>query len=78
MKEHKIKALRGYKAPRVIAGRPSILTPNKLQREFTVSHPDKAWVTDITYLRTWQGWLYLAVVVDLFSRRVVSNGAKSP
>jgi hypothetical protein len=76
MKEHKIKALRGYKAPRVIAGRPSILTPNKLQREFTVSRPDKAWVTDITYIRTWQGWLYLAVVVDLFSRRVVGWSMK--
>ena len=76
MKEHKIRALRGYKAPRVIAGRPSILTPNKLQREFTVSRPDKAWVTDITYLRTWQGWLYLAVVVDLFSRRVVGWSMK--
>lgn len=76
MKEHKIKALRGYKAPRVIAGRPSILTPNKLQREFTVSRADKAWVTDITYIRTWQGWLYLAVVVDLFSRRVVGWSMK--
>lgn len=76
MKEHKIKALRGYKAPRVIAGRPSILNPNKLQREFTVGCPDKAWVTDITYIRTWQGWLYLAVVVDLFSRRVVGWSMK--
>tara|TARA_B100001057_G_scaffold445960_1_gene484062 strand:- start:4646 stop:5218 length:573 start_codon:yes stop_codon:yes gene_type:complete len=76
MKEHKIKALRGYKAPQVIAGRPSILTPNKLQREFTVSHPDKAWVTDISYIRTWQGWLYLAVVVDLFSRRGVGWSMK--
>lgn len=71
MKEHKIKALRGYKAPRAIAGRPSILTPNKLQRAFTVDRPDTSWVTDITYLRTWQGWLFLAVVIDLFSRRVV-------
>ena len=76
MKEHKIKALRGYKAPRGIVGRPSILTPNKLQREFTVSRPDTAWVTDITYIRTWQGWLYLAVVVDLFSRRVVGWSMK--
>ena len=76
MKEHKIKALRGYKTPRVIAGRPSILNPNKLQREFTVDCPDKAWVTDITYIRTWQGWLYLAVGVDLFSRRVVGWSMK--
>ena len=71
MREHGIKALRGYKAPRRISGRPSILAPNRLNREFTVDTPDQAWVTDITYIRTWQGFLYLAVVVDLYSRKVV-------
>ncbi|MFK7887468.1 MAG: IS3 family transposase [Gammaproteobacteria bacterium] len=71
MRINKIKALRGYKAPRQIAGRPSIISSNKLQREFTVDEPDKAWVTDITYVRTWQGWLYLAVVLDLYSRKVI-------
>ncbi len=76
MRIHKIKAIRGYKAPRAIAGRPSIIAPNKLQREFTVEKPDVVWVTDITYLRTWQGWLYLAVVVDLYSRRVVGWSMK--
>lgn len=76
MKEHSIKALRGYKAPRIIRGRPSIIAPNTLDREFTVDLPDKAWVTDITYIRTWQGWLYLAVVVDLYSRRVVGWSMK--
>jgi putative transposase len=76
MRTHKIRAIRGYKAPRPIAGRPSILAPNKLQREFTVAKPDQIWVTDITYLRTWQGWLYLAVVLDLYSRRVVGWSMK--
>ena len=76
MRENKIKALRGYKAPRAIAGRPSIIAPNRLQREFTVERPDHAWVTDITYIRTWQGWLYLAVVVDLYSRKVVGWSMK--
>jgi putative transposase len=76
MRAHKIKALRGYKAPRAIAGRPSIIAPNRLQREFTVAQPDIAWVTDITYIRTWQGWLYLAVVVDLYSRKVVGWSMK--
>jgi putative transposase len=71
MRVNKIKALRGYKAPRVITGRPSIIAPNRLNREFTVDHPDRAWVTDITYIRTWQGWLYLAVVLDLYARKVV-------
>jgi putative transposase len=76
MREHQIVALRGYKAPRRIVGRPSIIAPNRLQREFTVEHPDRAWVTDITYIRTWQGWLYLAVVMDLFARKVVGWSMK--
>tara|TARA_R110002096_G_scaffold223000_1_gene411946 strand:+ start:2862 stop:3665 length:804 start_codon:yes stop_codon:yes gene_type:complete len=76
MRVNKIKALRGYKAPRQIAGRPSIIAPNKLQREFTVELPNRAWVTDITYIRTWQGWLYLAVVIDLHSLKVIGWSMK--
>ena len=76
MKTHDLQAIRGYKRPRVVYGRPSIVTPNKLQRAFTVEHPDRAWVTDITYIRTWQGWLYLAVVLDLHSRMVVGWSMK--
>lgn len=76
MRAHRLKAQRGYKAPRPIAGRPSLLAPNHLNREFSVDQPDKAWVTDITYIRTWQGWLYLAVVIDLYSRRVVGWSMK--
>lgn len=76
MRENKIKALRGYKAPRVIHGRPSLLAPNRLERAFTVAVPDQVWVTDITYIRTWQGWLYLAVVMDLFSRKIVGWSMK--
>lgn len=44
---------------------------NKLDRKFVVSQPDRAYVSDITYIWTQEGWLYLAVVIDLFSRRVV-------
>jgi putative transposase len=44
---------------------------NLLDRKFEVAAPDQAWAADITYVRTWEGWLYLAVVIDLFSRRVV-------
>lgn len=76
MRENNIKALRGYKAPRVIHGRPSIVAPNTLKRAFSVASHDVAWVTDITYIRTWQGWLYLAVVVDLFSRKVIGWSMK--
>jgi transposase InsO family protein len=44
---------------------------NLLGREFDVDAPNRVWATDITYVRTWEGWLYLAVVIDLYSRRVV-------
>jgi putative transposase len=44
---------------------------NKLNRQFDVANPVQAYVGDITYLWTQQGWLYLAVVIDLFSRKVV-------
>jgi len=44
---------------------------NVLMREFEVPAPNTAWVTDITYVATGEGWLYLAVILDLFSRRVV-------
>ena len=47
------------------------IAPNVLERDFTARAPNEAWVTDITYLWTAQGWLYLAVILDLFSRRVV-------
>ena len=45
--------------------------PNVLARRFEASRPDERWVTDITYLWTHQGWCYLAVILDLFSRAVV-------
>lgn len=45
--------------------------PNRLQRQFQVERADRVWLGDITYLRTAEGWMYLAVVLDLFSRRIV-------
>lgn len=47
------------------------VAPNVLDRQFEATRPNQAWVGDITYVRTWEGWLYLSVLVDLFSRRVV-------
>lgn len=47
------------------------IAPNVLGREFTATAPDQSWVGDITYIWTDEGWLYLAVILDLFSRRVV-------
>ena len=47
------------------------VAPNVLNRDFTATEPNKKWVTDITYIPTTQGWLYLAVILDLYSRAVV-------
>lgn len=54
------------------------LFENVLNRQFNVERPDRAYVSDITYINTQEGWLYLAVVIDLFSRKVVgwSMGAR--
>lgn len=66
-----IKSVRGYKSPRYKVGKPSLVAPNQLQRQFQHDEPDQAWVTDIAYIRTHEGWLYLAAVLDLHSRVVV-------
>ena len=47
------------------------VAPNLLARQFTPTAPDRVWASDITYIATRKGWLYLAVVIDLFSRLVV-------
>jgi transposase InsO family protein len=47
------------------------IATNRLQRDFTATRPDQKWVADITYIRLAEGWLYLAVILDCFSRRVV-------
>ncbi len=47
------------------------IAPNILDRDFTVSRKNQVWVSDITYIRTKQGWMYLTVIIDLFHRKVV-------
>jgi len=47
------------------------VAPNLLEQDFTVDKPDKVWVSDLTYVWTHEGWLYLVVVLDLFSRQIV-------
>jgi putative transposase len=72
MQQHGIRA-RGKRRFRITTdsrhGLP--VAPNLLDRNFTVASPNRAWVGDVTYIPTEQGWLYLAVVMDLFSRRIV-------
>ncbi len=72
-----IAAQVGYKRrPGRYGGKPAVIASNTLDRQFEVDAPDKVWVTDITYIKTHEGWLYLAVVIDLFSRRVVGWSAQ--
>jgi len=67
-----IKARIGYKRrPGRYGGKLSVVVDNTLDRQFEVDAPDRVWVTDITYIRTFEGFTYLAVVIDLYSRRVV-------
>ncbi|AKH99215.1 transposase [Hoeflea sp. IMCC20628] len=73
-----ITAQIGYKRrPGSYGGKPSLVVDNTLDRQFDVDVPDRAWVTDITYIRTQEGFAYLAVVIDLYSRRVVGWSMQS-
>ena len=67
LRQNDIKALRGYRPRYRAASKPAVAIPNLLQRNVDVIRPNKVWITDITYIRTWEGWLYLAVVMDLSS-----------
>lgn len=62
---------RRFRRTTLAADRPAAQPPDLVQRQFTPAAPDRLWVADITYVRTWEGWLYLAVILDAFSRRVV-------
>ena len=73
-----IKAQIGYRRRHGShGGKPAVVVDNTLARRFDVDAQDKAWVTDITYIRTQEGFAYLAVVIDLFSRRVIGWSMQS-
>ena len=73
-----IQAQIGYKKkPSVYGGKPSVVVDNTLDRQFGADAPDRVWVTDITYLRIHEGFAYLCVVIDLFSRGVVGWAVQS-
>lgn len=72
MQSAKLQALRGIKRPKVdYSGHESVAIPNVLNREFEVSAPNQWWVSDITYIHTHEGFLFLAVVMDLYARKIV-------
>jgi putative transposase len=66
-----ISALHGYRSIRYSAGKPTEISPDLVKPNFDVIRPNKVWGTDITYLRTREGWPYLALVMDLFSRLIL-------
>ena len=51
--------------------RKTVPAPNRLERQFTTAQPNQRWVSDITFIPTREGWLYLAVIIDLYSRAVI-------
>lgn len=74
MRENGIRAVHSKHRRRVVTTQSQHdlpLAANVLNQEFTATLPNRKWVTDMTYIPTREGWLYLAVVLDLFSRKVV-------
>lgn len=73
-----ITAQIGYeRRPGRYGGKPAVVADNTLDWQFEVDAPDSVWVTDITYIKTYEGWSYLAVLIDLYSRRVVGWSMQS-
>lgn len=73
-----VRAQIGYKRkPGSYGGRPSVVIDNTLDRQFDVAEPNAVWVSDITYIKTYEGFLHLAVVIDLYSRRVIGWATQS-
>lgn len=72
MREHQLRTVWRRKFVHTTDSRHGLpVAPNVLDRQFDPVMPNRAWVTDITYVRTRSGWLYLAAVMDLFSRKIV-------
>jgi transposase InsO family protein len=73
MKEHNIRSVvkKRFKIRTTDSNHPHPIAPNRLERCFDQPLPNRAWASDITYVRTDEGWLYLAAVIDLCSRKIV-------
>src|SRR3990170_3619004 len=63
------KTVRKYRV--TTDSRKTVPAPNRLDQRFTAAQPNERWVSDITFVPTRQGWLYLAVIIDLYSRAVI-------
>jgi putative transposase len=77
MKAEGIRAEIGYGTKPRHRGGPPGMVEDVVNRDFSPAAPNKVWVTDITYIRTYDGWIFLAVIVDLYSRQVVGWAMQS-
>ena len=78
MKAQGLRSQTGYRRrPNSKSGEAAAAAPNVLDRKFEVATPNDSWVVDITYIKTHEGWLYLAAVLDLFSRAVIGWSMQS-
>ena len=77
MRREGLRAQIGYGRKPRYRGGPVGVVDNVLNRDFAPAAPNKVWVTDITYIRTYEGWLFLAAVMDLYSRQIVGWATRS-
>ncbi|PMQ06719.1 hypothetical protein DyAD56_04435 [Dyella sp. AD56] len=72
MRQHRLRGVMRGKVVRTTISDSKALCPrDKVNRQFKADRPNQLWVADFTYVSTWQGWLYVAFVIDVFARRIV-------
>src|SRR5699024_12667520 len=70
-------ALRSKRVYTTVADPDVVRAPDLVDRDFTSDRPDKLWVADFTYVRTWAGFTYVAFIVDVFAQRIVAWNAST-
>lgn len=68
---------RGKAIRTTVPGKDGVRAGDLLNRDFTAEAPNRCWVTDFTYVRTWSGWVYVAFIVDVFSQRILAWHAQT-
>ena len=67
----KSKMVKRFRVTTQQSEKPSFVAPDLIQQDFTAHEPNEAWVSDITYISTLEGWVYCAMILDLFSRKII-------
>ena len=77
--KHMGQGARRGRIVRTTTADPAIPCPlDRINRQFKANRPNQLWVSDFTYVSTWQGWLYVAFVIDVFARRIVGGASVAP